>query len=57
MPENPEILHQPGECPSGDKTCNGVGTYGEDPYQSEIHDDHTEFWMCEGELAESVNAI
>lgn len=21
--------------------------FGEDPYQSEIHDDHTEVWQCE----------
>jgi hypothetical protein len=29
--------------------CTGVLTLGEDPYEAEIHDNHTEVWMCEGE--------
>lgn len=54
--------HKPGECPTyegnveGD-LCNGVDTLGPDPFAEEIHDDSTEYWMCEGERRASAMDI
>jgi len=33
--------------------CNGIQTFGPDPFAEEIHGDHTDYLMCEGERYES----
>jgi len=54
--------HKPGECPTfegnvkGD-LCDGVETFGPDPFAEEIYDDHSNYWMCEGERRASAMDI
>lgn len=49
-------LHEPGECPDSlyGRDCNGVGHWTEDPFASELYDDHTEGWYCDGVLTGSA---
>ena len=44
------ILHEPGKCPEifYGNNCDGIGHWQEDPYASEIYDDHTESFICDG---------
>lgn len=59
--------HNPGECPSdygnyedfdnGYVGCSGWASFVEDPFASEIYDDHTPGWYCEGELYSSSMEI
>lgn len=42
--------------PIGDE-CDGVMTLGPDPFASEIHEDYTEYWNCEGGRYESMMDI
>ncbi|QNN99251.1 hypothetical protein SEA_FAUST_175 [Streptomyces phage Faust] len=40
-----------------DYECDGVLTFEPDPFAQEIHDDHTNYWMCDGERYESAMDI
>ena len=48
MTDEPERVHEPGECPTGYKFCDGIEDFGEDPYLEEIYGDHSYYWMCPG---------
>lgn len=37
--------------------CDGIQTMGPDPFGEEIHGDHTEYLMCEGERWDSAQNI
>ena len=43
-------LHEPGQCPDPayGSDCDGVGTWGPDPYSEDVLGDSTPLWMCEG---------
>jgi hypothetical protein len=50
MATTPETAsHAPGNCPDSayGKDCNGIATYGTDPYAEDNHN-NTKVWMCEG---------
>jgi hypothetical protein len=40
-----------------DKECDGIQTWGSDPYASEINGDDTDYFMCEGQRWESAQEI
>ena len=52
-PTSPSPSHAPGECPdsygNSRPLCNGVQTYGPNPFSEEIYGDSTNYWMCDGE--------
>jgi len=37
--------------------CDGILTLGPDPFAEEIHDDHSDYLMCDGERHESAMDI
>lgn len=39
------------------KDCDGIQVFGPDPFASEIHDDWTEVWLCQGQIYDSCMEI
>ncbi|AXH67307.1 hypothetical protein SEA_WOFFORD_137 [Streptomyces phage Wofford] len=37
--------------------CDGIPTWGPDPFAEEIHGDHSDYFMCDGERYESGQDI
>ncbi|WXW92624.1 hypothetical protein SEA_ENYGMA_144 [Streptomyces phage Enygma] len=37
--------------------CDGIPTWGPDPFAEEIHGDHSDYFMCDGERYESGKSI
>lgn len=44
-------------CGYTEEDCDGILTLGEDPFQSEINEDYTEYWMCQGQRWDSAMEI
>jgi len=37
--------------------CDGIQTWGPDPFAEEIHGDHSDYFMCDGERWDSGQSI
>lgn len=53
----PGDVHSKQMCPYNKHQCDGVLTYGPDPFQQEIYNDDSSYWMCEGQRYESAMDI
>ncbi|QWT24957.1 hypothetical protein KPL76_06260 [Subtercola sp. PAMC28395] len=52
MTNDTKIMHAPGDCPDTGygADCDGVGHFVPNPFASEIYDDVTPGWYCDGVL-------